>query len=120
MNAIIEENMHAIESLCQKHHVKTLYAFGSVTGSSFNAASDFDFLYEFEYGNFDIYRDSFDNIPFDPFVEFFELKDSLQKLLQREIDLFPKQKFRNQIFNKHVEQTKVLIYGGERYQEVPA
>jgi predicted nucleotidyltransferase len=117
MNSIIKDNKHAIESLCQKHHVKTLYAFGSVTGPSFNAASDIDFLYEFDYGNFDIYSDSFDNIPFE---EFFEVKDSLQKLLQKEIDLFPKQKFRNQIFNQHVEQTKVLIYGAERYQEVPA
>ncbi len=70
MNNILTKNIAAIKALCENHHIKTLYAFGSVTNQFFSDESDIDLLYEFDYGNFNITTDAFSLMPFDPFLEF--------------------------------------------------
>ena len=42
---------------------------------------------------------------------YFNLKEDLQKLLKREIDLIEDRGIKNQIFKKELDDTKVLIYG---------
>lgn len=118
MNTILKKNIAAIKELCENHHIKNLYAFGSVTDHTFSNESDIDLLYEFDYGNFNINTDAISLIPFDPFLEFNLLKEKLEALFDRKVDLIPLQKFRNPIFQEKVEQTKTLVYGRERYQEI--
>lgn len=36
IQSILEQNMESIKTLCHKHHVKELYAFGSVCTDKFN------------------------------------------------------------------------------------
>ena len=47
MHRILSENMDIIRTLCLKHHIKTLYAFGSVCTDRFNDSSDIDLLVSF-------------------------------------------------------------------------
>ena len=44
---LLKANSDAVKSLCEKHKVEKLYAFGSVLTSAFNKESDVDFLVEF-------------------------------------------------------------------------
>jgi len=118
MNQLIENNIQQIRALCSRHHVKTLYAFGCVVTGDFTEASDVDLLYEFDYTGFD-FNDT-KNLPYDPFIEFFDLKDLLEKLFKRKVDLIPYQDFKNTYFKREVEKTKQLIYGAERLEKISA
>ncbi len=99
---LLKTNSEAIESLCEKHQVAKLYAFGSVLTSAFNEESDVDFLVEFERND----------IP-DFASNYFELKFALEKLLGREVDLIEYAAIRNPYFKEDVDETKELIYGEE-------
>ena len=96
---IIETNINTLVNLCKKHKVKELYLFGSILTANFNEKSDIDFLVEFE--NIDIleYADNY-----------FELKEKLEKLFDREIDLLENQAIRNPIFRKVLDREKRIVY----------
>ena len=108
MQQIIESNIEAIQKLCVEHHIKKLYAFGSVVTEDFRPDSDVDFLYEMDYAGFDF--DDLDKNPYDPFLVFFDLKEKLEKLLSKKVDLIPNQEFRNRYFNEAVAKTKIPLY----------
>jgi len=118
MNAIIENNKQKIAALCRQFHVKKLYAFGSAVTGSFSNESDVDLLYEFDYTDFDF--NNIKNAPYDPFLVFFDLKESLENLFERRVDLIPYQDFKNTYFKDEVEKTKQLIYAAERFEEILA
>jgi hypothetical protein len=42
---------------------------------------------------------------------YFQLKENLENLLQRQIDLIEERGIKNQFFRKELESTKILIYG---------
>lgn len=106
MVKVVENNLLQIKELCKKHKLKSLYLFGSATDPNyFNENSDVDFLYEYDLENYP----SWDKGDFDIVTNFFELKDTLEKLLQREVDLIPN-KLKNPYFKKSVENSKQLIY----------
>lgn len=44
---LIDQNIRYIISLCDKHKVRNLYAFGSVLSDNLNETSDIDFLVSF-------------------------------------------------------------------------
>ena len=53
MVALIQNNIDAIRDACKKHHVKSLYLFGSAnSGQAFDQQSDIDFLYEIDIDDF--------------------------------------------------------------------
>ena len=116
MNKLIRDNIACIKSLCRQHHIKRLFVFGSVMTHDFNDQSDVDFLYEPDYTGFDL--NDVASYPYDPFNEFFELKESLENLLGRKVDLVPNGSFRNPYFNQSVQATKQLLYHDERLTEV--
>jgi uncharacterized protein len=118
MHSIIENNMDAIRDICEDFHIKSMYVFGSVSSDSFSENSDIDLLYEFDYGEFDPLIHPIEDIPFDPFIVFIELKTALENLFKRDVDLIPFQKFKNPVLNAMVEKTKKLIYAQKRYKEV--
>jgi len=44
-------------------------------------------------------------------MDTFKLKENLEDLLKRQIDLIEERGIRNRFFNKELDETKVLIYG---------
>ena len=108
MQQILEINKEAIKKLCAEHHIKKLYAFGSVVTDKFTADSDVDLLYEMDYSGFDF--NNIDQNPYDAFLVHFDLKEKLEALLSKKVDLIPNQEFKNQYFNEAVAKTKTPIY----------
>ena len=95
----IEEVKPAIERICQRLPVKRLGLFGSALSQNFSQSSDVDVLVVF---------DSREDIDF--FEKYFELKEQLEILLKREVDLVVDKKFKNQIFRESVDKTRTVIY----------
>lgn len=99
---IIERNIEILIDLCKQHKVKELYIFGSVLTSEFNDSSDIDFLVQFENVDLLKYADNY-----------FDLKEKLEKLFGREIDLLENQAIRNPIFRRVLDREKRIVYDRE-------
>ena len=99
---IIEKNIESLIGLCKQHKVKELYLFGSILTSKFNNDSDIDMLVQFDNVDIPEYADNY-----------FDFKESLEKLLGREIDLIENQAIRNPIFRKIVDRDKKIVYDRE-------
>jgi predicted nucleotidyltransferase len=99
VNAIITENINKIKTLCELHKVKELYVFGSAVSAQFNATSDIDLLYRFDTNNIKDY-----------FINFFEFKESFEKLTNRKVDLIPYENMMNNYFADSIEKSKVKLY----------
>jgi uncharacterized protein len=100
MHSSIDQRRDDIVALCRRLGVRTLALFGSATGPTFDeSTSDADFLVEFNGGeNFD-YVDAY-----------FTLKEELERLLNRPVDLVARASIRNPYFLENVEQTKETLY----------
>ena len=99
---LIEKNIETIFALCNEHRVKELFIFGSILTQEFNDTSDIDFLVQFE--NIDILG-YFDN--------YMDLKEKLEDLFGRPVDLLENQAIRNPIFRKVLDREKRLVYERE-------
>ena len=97
---ITEKKINSIKRLCEQYKVRTFSAFGSVTRDDFNSDSDIDFVVDFN-----------ENDPFEYTNLYFQLKEKLEKLLKRQIDLIEARAIKNHYFKKELDETKVLIYG---------
>jgi len=97
---IKEENIEFILKLCDNYKVKTLSAFGSVVNGNFNANSDVDFVVDF-----------YEKDPFKYTDLYFALKEKLENLLKRKVDLLELRGIKNKFFKKELDETKILIYG---------
>lgn len=99
MNKIINDKLAELKNLCKTYNVKTMYVFGSVCTTTFDARSDIDFLISFE------------NIPFDQYTDnYFDLHYKLQDLFDRDIDLLTDQSLSNPYFIQNINKSKQLIY----------
>lgn len=99
---LIELNLQRIIELCRKHKVKSLAVFGSILTDRFNDDSDVDLLVDFEPQN----PDTFDYV-----TNYFNLRDALQALLNRTVDLIEYGNQLNPIFKASVDKKKQMIYG---------
>jgi len=97
---IIEKNIETIKALCKKHKVARLFAFGSVLTKRFSSSSDVDLLVDFK--NVELY-DYADN--------YFDLKQSLEHLFNREVDLLEDSAIQNPFLRQSIDANKHLIYG---------
>jgi predicted nucleotidyltransferase len=88
-----------IESICRKLPVKRLGLFGSVLTDKFSPESDVDVLVAFEADE-----------KIDYFSKYFELKEQLGRLFNREIDLVIEKPFRNPVFRAAVEKSRTVVY----------
>jgi len=88
-----------IENVCRALPVKRLGLFGSVLTKDLTPESDVDVLVVF---------DTDEKI--DLFDKYFELKEKLAKIFDREIDLVIDKPFRNPIFRETVDKTRTIIY----------
>lgn len=94
----IASHREELEELCRRFNVRRLDLFGSAAGDDFDAErSDLDFLVEFEPGalSFDIY---------------FGLKESLEALFGRSVDLVESSAIRNPYFKDSVERSREPIF----------
>ena len=99
---LIEMNLQRITDLCRKHKVRTLAVFGSILTDRFSDQSDVDLLVDFE----PVDHDKFDYVGND-----FGLRDALELLFNRRVDLIEEKGLRNKYFIANVNRTKQMIYG---------
>jgi len=88
-----------IERLCKVMPIKRLGLFGSVLTENFAPGSDVDVLVVFD-----------SDKKIDLFDKYFELKEQLERIFGRPVDLIVDKPFRNPIFRKSVEKTRTVIY----------
>ncbi len=89
-----------IEDLCRTLGVRRLDLFGSAVGASFDVrSSDVDILVDF-----DITSD------FDHFGSYLALKEGLERILGRPVDLVTDTSIRNPYFRQQVMDTKETLY----------
>lgn len=99
---LIEMNLQRITDLCCKHKVRTLAVFGSILTDRFSDQSDVDLLVDFE---------PVDHDKFDYVGNYFGLRDALELLFNRRVDLIEEKGLRNKYFIANVNRTKQMIYG---------
>ncbi|MDP2335416.1 MAG: nucleotidyltransferase domain-containing protein [Bacteroidota bacterium] len=97
---LVEKNIDLIRDLCKNHHVSQLFVFGSILTNRFKKNSDIDFIVDFQ--GIDIY-DYADN--------YFDLKNSLEHLFKREVDLLEDKAINNPYLRQSIDSSKQLIYG---------
>jgi len=96
---LIDNYKNQIVELCDNHKVKELYLFGSILTDKFNDSSDIDMLIQFHQVEL---LDYFDN--------YMDLKEKLEKILKRPVDLLENQAIRNPIFRQVLDREKRLFY----------
>ena len=97
---LIANHSGTLTDLCRTHYVDKMYVFGSVLNSNFNAKSDLDFLVRFKSIELSEYYDNY-----------IDLKDKLEILFERDIDLVEEQALKNPILIRSINRSKELIYG---------
>jgi predicted nucleotidyltransferase len=96
----ISSRQEELRELCRRFHVRRLDLFGSAAGNDYDPArSDLDFLVEFGPVPPGAYADAF-----------FGLKESMEQLFGRPVDLVAATAIRNPYFRRSVESAKVLLY----------
>jgi uncharacterized protein len=94
------------ESLCKKHKILSLYAFGSGINSRFNPdQSDIDLLVELELSD-----------PIDRGEMLLSLWDEFELFFGRKVDLLTPASIKNPMLKKSIDATKIMIYDGSRSQ----
>jgi hypothetical protein len=97
---ISEKNIEQIKQLCKEFSVKSFSVFGSVLTDNFSSDSDIDFVVDFD-----------ENDPIKYTDLYFQLKDKLEQILNRQIDLIEERGIKNSFFRKSIDESKVVIYG---------
>ena len=96
---ILDKHIDDINKLCSIHKVKELYAFGSVLTDKFNNDSDIDLIVDFKPIDLIQYADNY-----------YDLKFSLEDVLQKPVDLLEEKAIRNPYFREVVNKQRQLIY----------
>ncbi len=97
---LLDKHIVDINKLCSDHNVKRLYAFGSILTNKFGAESDIDLVVDFNPIDISIYAENYYNLKF-----------SLQSILNRPIDLLEDNAIKNPYFRQNLNETRKLIYG---------
>lgn len=100
MSPFIDDHRVALEELCRRYRVRSLFLFGSAARDDFDAErSDVDLLVEFQTFPSGGYADAY-----------FGLRESLEDLLGREVDLVALSAVRNPYMKADIERTRTLLY----------
>ena len=100
MSPFIDENRVALEELCRRYGVRSLFVFGSAARDDFDPGrSDVDLLVEFEALPLGGYADAY-----------FGLRESLEDLFGRDVDLVALSAVRNPYMKADIERTRTLLY----------
>lgn len=97
VHEVVEAKRHQIQALCRELSVRRLDVFGSAVSDSFDVdTSDVDVLVEFEAGP--------------DFDHYFALKEGLEKIIGRPVDVVTLSGLANPYFRERVMQTREPIY----------
>lgn len=96
---IIDKHKNAIVSLAKSHGVSSIHVFGSALTNKFNSNSDIDLLVKFE--GIELFN-YFDN--------YIDLKEKLESIFKRDVDLVEEQTVKNPILKRAIERTKKIIW----------
>jgi uncharacterized protein len=100
MHELIETHRAAVAELCRRLNVRRLDAFGSAVKSSFDpGSSDLDFLVEFE-----------PLAPAEYAEAYFSLKEALEAVFDRPVDLITASAVINPYFRESVTATREQLY----------
>ncbi len=100
MSSGLTNYTNELSELCTRYRVERLELFGSGLRDDFDPQnSDFDLLVEFA-----------DSKPEGAFDRYFGLKEDLERLFQRPVDLVETHAIRNPYFRQAVQQDRVLVY----------
>ena len=100
MNKILKEKLPQVIALCQSAGVRKLEAFGSVVRDDFNEeTSDLDFLVELQEAPAIVYGRAY-----------FKLKDGLEALFGRSVDLLTIKSLANPYLRKRIFEEKRAVY----------
>jgi len=99
--AFLEQHREQLAELCQRYQVARLEVFGSAAEAETDAdARDIDLLVEFD-----------PNHDLGPWMrDYFALRDELQALFDRPVDLVMPSGMRNPYFVREVNRTRKLLY----------
>ena len=101
MIAEILSHRAELDALCSRFRVRRLDLFGSAASDDFDPArSDLDFLVEFEVGGAEALS----------FGAFFRLKESLEALFGRSVDLVEPSAIRNPYLKANIERSREPIF----------
>lgn len=95
----IKKYIARIKKLCEINRVKSLYLFGSFARDEFTDQSDIDLIVEL-----------LDTDPIKYADNYFNLKNQLNQLLKRHIDLLERKAVKNPYLLKQIENSKVELY----------
>jgi len=103
---IIKNNIAEIKDVCNKHHVKELFVFGSAArDNDFTSESDIDVLVNFE------------ALPLETNEQVFyvvenrdKLQEQLKKIFKREVDLIEEKNISNKYLRYFINKEKKLLY----------
>jgi hypothetical protein len=100
MNSVVKLNEEKLKIICEKNYVSQLFLFGSGAKGQDKIESDLDFAV--------LFLDKLS--PLEHGVAFFELKNSLENLFSKEIDLISYRMVKNPVFKAELEKTKIQLY----------
>jgi uncharacterized protein len=101
MHPLIEARRAEIQGLCRRLGIRRLDLFGSATSDAFDLdSSDVDVLVEFDT----------DRAGFDYYGTYFALKEGLERLLGRAVDVVSVTAIRNPYFRAQVMNTRQPLY----------
>jgi len=95
----IENIKPEIIEVCRHMPVKRLGLFGSALSDNFSPKSDIDVLVIFDSGE-----------KIDLFDKYFELKEQLEKIFKRDVDLVVDKQFKNPVLRESIDRTRMVIY----------
>lgn len=97
----IETRRTELDALCRRYHVCRLDLFGSAARADFDPArSDFDFLVEFDRGHPDALS----------LATYFGLKDSLEALFGRPVDLVEPRAVENPYLKASIDRSREPVF----------
>lgn len=100
MNVLIESRRAELEQLCRRLGVQQLDLFGSAVRNDFDIdQSDFDFLVTLDPTPPSLYAEAY-----------FELKNGLESLIQRPVDLVTSSSLRNPYRRARIESERLRLY----------
>ena len=101
MTLEVDIHIDKLSSLCETYGVRRLEVFSSAAREDFDSArSDVDFLVDFV-----------EEHAMGPFDRYFGLKESLEQLCDRSVDLVEEKAIRNPYFQQAIKRDRVLVYG---------
>jgi predicted nucleotidyltransferase len=96
----IRQHRTELSSICRHYHVRRLELFGSAARADFDpSSSDLDFLVEFAPDH-----------PLGGLEAYFGLKEALEKLLARQIDLIAEGAVKNPYVRQSIDGSRETVY----------